>query len=65
MKKKSRELVAKEVITKKDIHRAWLKSMEKRDDDVLSKARILREMAKKGVKRWVYMEIIVRIVVRK
>lgn len=51
MKKKSRELVAKEVITKKDIHRAWLNSMEKRDDDVLSKARILREMAKKGVKR--------------
>lgn len=51
MKKKSRELVAKEVITKKDIHRAWLNSMEKRDDDVLFRARILREMAKKGVKR--------------
>lgn len=51
MKKKSRELVAKEVITKKDIHRAWLNSMEKLDDDVLSKARILREMAKKGAKK--------------
>lgn len=50
MKKKSRELVEGEIITKKDIHRAWLKSMEKRDDDVLSKARILREMAKRGVK---------------
>ncbi len=51
MKKKSRELVAGEIITKKDIHRAWFKSMENRDDDVLSKARILREMAKRGVRR--------------
>lgn len=51
MKKKSRELVAKEVITKKDIHRAWLNSMEKRDDDVLFIARIYREMAKKGAKK--------------
>ena len=51
MNKKSRELVEGEIITKKNIHRAWLKSMEKRDDDVLSKARILREMAKKGAKK--------------
>ena len=50
MKKKSRELVEGEIITKKDIHRAWLKSMEKRDDDVLSKARIFKNMAIRGVK---------------
>ena len=51
MKKKSRELVAEEIITKKDIHRAWLNSMEKRDDEVLLKAKVFRNMAKKGVKR--------------
>lgn len=50
MKKKSREFVEGEIITKKDIHRAWLKSMEKRDDDVLSKARLFKKMAKRGVK---------------
>lgn len=50
MKKKSRELVAKEVITKKDIHRAWLKSMEKRDDDVLFRARLFKNMAIRGVR---------------
>ena len=51
MKKKSRELGAKEIITKKDIHRAWLNSMEKRDDDVLSKARLFKNMAKRGVRK--------------
>lgn len=50
MKKKSRKIVEGEIITKKDIHRAWIKSMEKRDDDVLSKARFFRETAKRGVK---------------
>ena len=50
MKKKSREFVEGEIITKKDIHRAWLKSMEKRDDDVLSRAKFFREKAKRGVK---------------
>lgn len=36
---------------KKDIHRAWLKSMEKRDDDVLSKARLLKRWQKE-VQKW-------------